>query len=96
VVITDDKTQRLMPHESLGVREAIKRALKKLELHEVETRWSVAGPIIGDPQWAGVKVFTDQRSVMINADSASVFSAICRIGGGNGWVASDVLYRIGG
>jgi len=96
VVIADDMTQRLMPHESLGVREAIKRALKKIGLNEVETRWSVAGPIAGDPQWAGGKVFTDQRSVMINADAASVFAAICRIGGGNGWYAGDVLWRIRG
>ena len=49
VVVTDDKTQRLMPHPALGVREAIRRALHKIELNEVETRWSVAGPILGDP-----------------------------------------------
>ena len=96
VVVTDDKTQRLMPHEPLGVREAIKRALQKVESNEVETRWSVAGPIPGDPHWAGGKVFTDQRSVMINADSASVFAAVCRIGGGNGWYAGDILWRIRG
>ena len=96
VVVTDDKTQRLMPHEPLGVREAIKRALQKVESNQVETRWSVAGPIPGDPHWAGGKVFTDQRSVMINADSASVFAAVCRIGGGNGWYAGDILWRIRG
>jgi len=96
VVVTDDKTQRLMPHESLGVRDAIRRALQKIGANEVETRWSVAGPIVGDPHWAGGKVFTDQRSVMINADSASVFAAVCRIGGGNGWYAGDILWRIRG
>ncbi|MCY2976854.1 MAG: DUF2867 domain-containing protein [Planctomycetota bacterium] len=96
VVVTDDKTQRLMPHEALGVRDAIKRALHKIELNEVETRWTVAGPILGDPHWAGGKVFTDQRSVMINADTASVFAAVCRIGGGNGWYAGDILWRIRG
>jgi len=96
VVVTDDITQRLMPHEALGVRDAIKRALHKIELNEVETRWSVAGPILGDPHWAGGKVFTDQRSVMINADPASVFAAVCRIGGGNGWYAGDILWRIRG
>lgn len=85
-----------MPHEPLGVREAIKRALQKVESNQVETRWSVAGPIPGDPPWAGGKVFTDQRSVMINADSASVFAAVCRIGGGNGWYAGDILWRIRG
>jgi len=96
VVVTDDMTQRLMPHEALGVRDAINRALQKIELNEVETRWSVAGPIQGDPHWAGGKVFTDQRSVMINANSASVFAAVCRIGGGNGWYAGDILWRIRG
>lgn len=96
VVVTDDKTQRLMPHESLGVCDAIRRALQKIGANEVETRWSVAGPILGDPHWAGGKVFTDQRSVMINADSASVFAAVCRIGGGNGWYAGDILWRIRG
>ena len=96
VVITDDKTQRMMPHPALGVRDAIKRALQKIESNDVETRWSVAGPILGDPHWAGGKVFTDQRSVMINADPAAVFAAVCRIGGGNGWYAGDVLWRIRG
>lgn len=96
VVVTDDKTQRLMPHPALGVRDAIKRALQKIGSNEVETRWSVAGPIPGDPHWAGGKVFTDQRSVMIDADPASVFAAVCRIGGGNGWYAGDVLWRLRG
>ena len=96
VVVTNEKTQQLMPHESLGVRNAISRALQKIESNEVETRWSVAGPILGDPHWAGGKVFVDQRSVMINADAASVFAAVCRIGGGNGWYAGDVLWRLRG
>ena len=96
VVVTDDKTQSMMPHESLGVREAIRRALQKIESNEVETRWSVAGPIVGDPHWAGGKVFTDQRSVIIHADPAAVFAAVCRIGGGNGWYAGDILWRLRG
>lgn len=96
VVVTDEKTQRLMPHQPLGVREAIARALKKIEFNEVETRWSVAGPIVGDPQWAGGKVFTDERSVMIQADAPAVFAAVCRIGGGNGWYAGDLLWRLRG
>ena len=96
VVVTNDEAQRLMPLRTLGVREAIRRALHKIETMEVETRWSAAGPIPGDPNWAGGTVFTDQRSVLINADPTSVFAAICRIGGGNGWYAGDILWRIRG
>ena len=96
VVVTDDTTQRLMPHRPLAAREAIQRALAKIERQAVETRWSVAGPVPGDPSWAGGTVFTDERTVDIEADPASVYAAVCRIGGGNGWYAGDILWRIRG
>ncbi len=96
VVVTDDTTQRLMPHAALGVREAIHRAKAKIDRHAVETHWSVAGPVPGDPAWAGGTVFTDQRVVDIEADPASVYAAVCRIGGGNGWYAGDMLWQLRG
>ena len=96
VVVTDDTTQRLMPHAALGAREAIHRALAKIERQAVETRWSVAGPVPGDPSWAGGTVFTDERIVEIEAAPASVYAAVCRIGGGNGWYAGDILWRLRG
>jgi len=96
VVVTDGTTQWLMPHEPLSIREAIHRALAKIDRHAVETRWSVAGPVPGDPAWAGGTVFTDERTVDIEADPASVYAAVCRIGGGNGWYAGDLLWRVRG
>jgi uncharacterized protein YbjT (DUF2867 family) len=96
VVVTDDTTQRLMPHEALGVREAIHRAKAKIDARAVETHWSVAGPVPGDPAWAGGTVFTDRRVVDIEADAASIYAAVCRIGGGNGWYAGDVLWQLRG
>lgn len=96
VVVTNPRTQQLMPHPAIGVREAIRRALQKVESNEVETRWSVAGPIVGDPHWAGGKEFLDERSVLIAADPARVFAAVCRIGGGHGWYAGQLLWRIRG
>ena len=96
VVVTDDTTQQLMPHKALSARESIRRALEKIEQQAVETRWSVAGPVPGDPSWAGGTVFTDERVVDVEADPESLYAAICRIGGGNGWYAGDILWRIRG
>jgi uncharacterized protein YbjT (DUF2867 family) len=96
VVVTNDEAQRLMPHQPLGVRAAIVEALRLVAANDVETRWSAAGPIPGDPQWAGGTVFADQRSVMIQAAPQAVFAAVCRIGGGHGWYAGDILWRIRG
>jgi uncharacterized protein YndB with AHSA1/START domain len=63
---------------------------------EVETSWSMAGPVPGDPDWAGGTVFTDERSVHVAAPAAAVYRAVVRIGGGQGWYAADWLWRVRG
>ncbi|MBM4006474.1 MAG: SDR family oxidoreductase [Planctomycetes bacterium] len=96
VVVTNDLAQRLMPHAALGVRDSIHRALERVRSNDVNTRWSAAGAVQGDPKWAGGTMFTDQRSIEISASAAAVFRAVCRIGGGHGWYAGDILWRIRG
>ena len=66
----------------------------RMATNNVEVRWSAAGTVPSDPEWAGGTVFTDQRSVEIATDPQSVFAAVCRIGGGNGWYAGDFLWRL--
>ena len=96
VVCRDDEAQRLMPQRLLPVREAFERAVARLEEGEVETIWSAAGPIPGDPDWAGGTVFTDRREVEVSAPPAEVFRALCRIGGGHGWYGGRWLWRVRG
>ena len=96
VVVTNEDVQRLMPHQAIGVRDAIRLALAKVRANDVATRWSVAGPIPGDPNWAGGAVFTDERSILVFARAEKVFQAVTRIGGGHGWYAGDMLWRIRG
>ncbi len=96
VVVNDHRARQLMPHEPLGVRESIHRAVRRTRAGEIPTRWSAAGPIPGDPDWAGGKVFEDIRSITIAAPPDRVFRAVCRVGGGHGWYSADVLWRIRG
>jgi len=96
VVCRDNEAHRLMPQKLLTVRESIDAALGKLNIHEVETSWSDAGPMPGDPDWAGGKVFVDRRTIAITAAPDVVFRAICRIGGGQGYYAADWLWRLRG
>jgi uncharacterized protein YbjT (DUF2867 family) len=96
VVVTNDLTQKLMPHEALGVREAIHKALIRVRENRVITSWSAAGPVPGDPEWAGGTVFKDQRTIDIKAEEARVYRAVCRVGGGHGWYSGDILWRIRG
>jgi hypothetical protein len=96
VVARNDDAERLMPQPLLGVREAIRLALEQETTFDVETSWSSAGPIPGDPDWAGGTVFKDTRAVDIQASPAAVFDAVCRLGGAAGWHRGTWLWRVRG
>jgi len=96
VVCRNDDAARLMPQRLLGVREAIRLALRHVDQHEVETAWSDAGRIAGDPDWAGGTVFVDRRQIDVSASPSVVFRALTRLGGRNGWYGADWLWRLRG
>ncbi|HVS66360.1 MAG TPA: SDR family oxidoreductase [Thermoanaerobaculia bacterium] len=96
VICRSDATSRLLPWRPMPIERAIERALDQTRQGSVETRWSDAGPVPGDPDWAGGTTFVDRRTVDVAASPARLFRAICRIGGGNGWYAADALWRIRG
>lgn len=96
VVCREDSLRNLAPQSLLTVRESIHAALSKVVAREVETSWSMAGPIPGDPDWAGGKVFRDARQLSAPAPAAAVFRAVCRVGGGHGYYAADWLWKIRG
>jgi uncharacterized protein YbjT (DUF2867 family) len=96
VVCRDNRILSLIPQPLLSVREAIRAALSKVAGHEIETSWSMAGPIPGDPDWAGGKVFRDTRQIAMHAPISAAFRAVCRVGGDHGWYAADWLWKIRG
>lgn len=96
VVCRDDRAVTLMPQTLLTIREAIDLALSNLESGQLETRWTDAGPMAGDPDWAGGSVFQDTWRVDVGAPADEVFATVCKIGGGNGWYAADWLWRLRG
>jgi hypothetical protein len=87
VVCRDDRLSALVPHALLDIREAIHAALSQVEAHLVDTHWSMAGPMPGDPDWSGGAVFRDVRELRIPASASAVFRAVCRVGGHRGWHA---------
>jgi hypothetical protein len=61
-----------------------------------ETAWIDAGPIPGDPDWAGGTVFADERSAEVDATPERTYHAVCRVGGGHGYYAADWLWWLRG
>jgi hypothetical protein len=96
VVVTDDSATRLMPQTLLGARESIRIALDAEARSDVESTWSSAGPVPGDPDWAGGDVFTDSRHTLIDATPDDVFAVLVRLGGRHGWFRYNLLWRLRG
>lgn len=96
VVCRDMRAAELMPQRLFDVEEAIGRAVDVVNSGSVETSWSDAGIVPGDPEWAGGTSFEDVRTIRVNALPPDVYAAVTRIGGGNGWYAADILWKIRG
>lgn len=100
VVCRDNEAERLMPrapgHERLTIRQAMDAALVKVHEGQVETVWSDAGVMPGDPSWAGGTEFVDRREAITAAPTAAVWSAICSLGGEHGYYALDWLWSLRG
>ena len=96
VVCRSGVAAKIMPQALLGVREAIDAALGKQVADQLETSWSDAGVMPGDPAWAGGSVYEDRRAIEIEASPEVVFRALCQLGGTNGYYGSPLLWRIRG
>ena len=81
VVCRNDDAVRWMPQRLLPVREAIEAALASVAAGHVETAWSDAGVMPGDPDWAGGTVYEDRRETPVLAEPSLVHQAVCRVGG---------------
>lgn len=96
VVCRNDEATRLMPHQCLTVREAIHASLEKMQAGAVETSWSDAGVMPGDPSWAGGTCFVDRRESTTAASVPNVWAAVSSLGGEQGYQGADWLWRLRG
>jgi hypothetical protein len=71
-------------------------AIAREETGAVETAWSDAGVMPGDPAWAGGTVFVDRREATASASVQSAWNALCSLGGEHGYFAANWLWRLRG
>ena len=96
VVCRDDEAQRLMPRTTLTIRQAMGAALARIGSGTVETAWSDAGLMPGDPEWAGGAELEDRREATARAPQEGAWAATCALGGERGYYALDWLWRLRG
>jgi uncharacterized protein YbjT (DUF2867 family) len=92
VVVADHSVTALLPQPILGVKAAIELALAAEERADIESTWTAAGPVPGDPDWAGGTVFEDRRERFVAASPMTVFTAVATLGGRRGWYRHNRLW----
>ncbi|MDN4473227.1 SDR family oxidoreductase [Demequina zhanjiangensis] len=105
-VVKSDEVDSLIPKPPEGLtsyREAVRLALGRIELDDVETSWvdaRVTGvpsdPMPSDPEWAGRTVFVDARHKATTATTDAVWSVVSQVGGATGWYSASVLWAVRG
>jgi uncharacterized protein YbjT (DUF2867 family) len=91
------------PDGLIGPEEAIRLALVRIRDADVATHWSnatVAGapsdPLPTDADWASGTLYVDDRSRVVDAPPAVLWSVIEGIGGTSGWYSWPLAWRVRG
>jgi uncharacterized protein YbjT (DUF2867 family) len=99
-IVHDDSARTLFGIRTMGLRDAIARAIGNEDAEFAATRWSDAVSSSGSrPAWGGVRIGTrlvDSRSIDVDVSPQRAFEPIRRIGGQRGWYYLNWLWRIRG
>ncbi|MET9256206.1 SDR family oxidoreductase [Streptomyces sp. NPDC003717] len=106
VVCRENDIERYVPPPPgfpLGFDAAVRLALQRVRDAQVATRWSSASvpgapsdPLPTDPDWAGGSLYTDHRSLTVDAPPEALWRVIEGIGGDNGWYSFPLAWAVRG
>ncbi|WP_306335285.1 SDR family oxidoreductase [Streptomyces sp. KL118A] len=91
------------PGRPLPFAQALRLALQRIQDAQVTTRWSSASvpgapsdPLPTDPDWAGGSLYTDRRTLVVDASAPALWRVIEGIGGDNGWYSFPLAWAVRG
>ncbi|RBP62949.1 uncharacterized protein YbjT (DUF2867 family) [Brevibacterium sanguinis] len=98
----------VIPPPSTGLldyEQAVRLALQRETEGAVDTNWDAdagvlaeaAQPLPNDPEWAGQRVYTDDRTYFFpRVSAAQLWSVVVGIGGANGWYSWPLAWKVRG
>lgn len=100
-VTVRDHSAETLGVKTLGLRDAISKALESDDRLDIPSRWSDASssparPFSWDPGWSGGTLFSDHQIVTTTARPEDLYWAFSRIGGSVGYYTQDWAWRLRG
>lgn len=101
VVCQNSAIKSYVPFEPITYKEALVRALSRIERDKVATRWTDSYPPAHElaivlRELAEPVKHLGSYSILSDQNSKALFQSVCMIGGKKGWFNSNLLWRIRG
>ena len=101
VICADSEIKKLIPFKTIGYKVSLLRALSREDHDAIYTRWSDAYPPANELAMKLTELekpprFTSSYSVLTDKPAHSLFNSICRIGGKEGWLNNNWIWRLRG
>jgi uncharacterized protein YbjT (DUF2867 family) len=101
VVCHEHDIRRIIPFEPLGFDSSVKFALEREKNSQVFSHWADVPPdkmknLMPLCEYESSNFIVEEHSIEIPANSSQVFNLITKIGGDQGWLQGNVLWRIRG
>ncbi len=103
VICRTDEITRLLPQRLIECREAIRIALQDILHKQVDSCWYDAGTIrppewasCGDADYAGGALRECGFQIDLSAEPEEIWNVVSRIGGQEGWLFGNVLWKLRG
>jgi uncharacterized protein YbjT (DUF2867 family) len=101
VVCQNSEIQNVLPFQPISYKASVVRAMTREEQDNVHTRWSDAYPpahvlAIKLHELGAQPRYTGEYSLLTGKSCVSIFQSFCRIGGKEGWLHNNWMWRIRG
>ncbi len=102
VIVRNDAARLTFKVQPTGYDEMVRRALSRIEQDSVMTTWASSLSSLpqgqGDEDFLGLHegMLLDRKRRRVKASPERMFEAICRLGGEEGWLAGNLLWKLRG
>lgn len=95
-ICENKKANELFSFQPATFEETVTRALERTQAGDLETKWTAASAPITEPDIDPSHLLTEKQMIDVETSSQNVFQVVSSIGGNNGWLFANWLWRIRG
>lgn len=95
-ICENKKAKELFSFTPASFDETVKRALEKTQTGDLETKWTAASAPVTEPDIDPSHLLTEKQVVEVETSPENVFRVVSSIGGNNGWLFANWLWRFRG